>query len=158
MVSIKTNDCIKDKSVLVEMFNNHYINIVEKTSGIVLEIPENDEETVNKILKDYENHPSVSKTKCNQNETLNFDFPTAKVEDINQINKFLNLRKATGSDGIPVKILKIARNVIDLHLTYTIIRDIKESKFSEDAKTPLARPLYKKNDRDKVQNHRPVSI
>ena len=30
LVSIKTNDCIKDKSVLVEMFSNHYINIVEK--------------------------------------------------------------------------------------------------------------------------------
>ena len=47
------------------MFNNHYINIVEKTSGIAPEslgdssLPENDEETVNKILKHYENHPGV---------------------------------------------------------------------------------------------------
>ena len=38
------------------MFNNHYINIVKKTSGIRPEslgdfsLPENDEETVNKIL------------------------------------------------------------------------------------------------------------
>ena len=34
LVSVKTNDCIKDESVLVEMFNNHYTNIVEKTSSI----------------------------------------------------------------------------------------------------------------------------
>ena len=78
LVSIKTNDWIKDESALVEMFNNHYINIVEKTSGIAPEslgdLPENDEKTVNKILKHYENFPSVSKIKCNQNETLNFDF------------------------------------------------------------------------------------
>ena len=39
------------------MFVNHYINIVEKTSGIApvslgdSTLPENDEETVNKILK-----------------------------------------------------------------------------------------------------------
>ena len=90
----KTNDFIKDESVLVEMFNNHYINIVEKTSCIVRDsrgdsLPENDEETVSKILK-HENHPSVSKIKYNQNETLNFDFPTAKVEDINKIIKSLN--------------------------------------------------------------------
>ena len=143
LVSIKTNDCIKSESVLVEMFNNHYINIVEKTSDIVPEslgdssLPENDEETVNKILKHYENHPSVSKIKCNQNETLNFDFPTAKVEDINKIIKSLNPRKATGPDGIPVKILKIARNVIDSHLTNIINIDIKENKFSEDAKLLL---------------------
>ena len=38
------------------MFNNHYINIVKKTSGITpdslgdFSLPENDEETVNKIL------------------------------------------------------------------------------------------------------------
>ena len=121
LVFIKTNDYIKDESVLVEMFNNHYINIVEKTAGITLEsledssLSENDEETVNKILKHSENHPNVSKIKCNQNETLNFDFPTAKVEDIKMIAKSLNPRKATRPDGIPIKILKIARNVIDSH-------------------------------------------
>ena len=106
MISIKTNDCIKDKSVPVEMFNNRYINIVEKTSGTAPEslgdssfssLPESDEETVNKSLKHYENHPSVSKIKCNQIETpLNFDFPTVIVEDINKITKSSNKRKATG--------------------------------------------------------------
>ena len=65
----------------------------------------------------HKNHPSVLKIKCNQNETLNFDFTTAKVEDINEIMKSFNPRKATGLDGIPVKILKIARSIIDSHLT-----------------------------------------
>ena len=91
LVSVRTNDFIKDENVLVEMFSNRYINIVEKTSGIAPEslgdssLPENDEETVNKTLRQYENHSSVSKIKYNQNEALNFDFPTAKVEDINKI-------------------------------------------------------------------------
>ena len=113
------------------MFNKHFINIVEKTSGIASEsfgdssLSENDEETVSKILKHYENHPSVSKIKRNQNVTLNFDLPTAEVEDINKIINSLNPRKATGPEGIPVKILKIARDVIDTHLTNIINRDIK---------------------------------
>ena len=88
-------------------------------------MPGNDEETVNKILKHYEIYSTVSRIKCNQNETLNFDFPKAKVGDINEIIKSLNPRKTTGSDGIPVKILKIARNVIDSHLTNIINRDKK---------------------------------
>ena len=54
----------------------------------------------------------------------------------------------TGSDGVPVKILKIARNVIDSHLTNIINKDKKENKISEDAKAVLVRPLYKKNDRE----------
>ena len=47
------------------MFNNHYRNIVKKRSDTAPEslgdssLPENDEETVNKILKNYENDPSV---------------------------------------------------------------------------------------------------
>ena len=102
------------------MFNNHYINIVEKTSGIASEslgdssLPKNDEENVKKTLKHYENQPSVSKIKSNQNRTINYDFPTAKVEDINKIIKSLNPRKPTRPDGILVKILKIAKNAIDL--------------------------------------------
>ena len=119
---------------------------------------ENDEETVNKISKHYENHPIVSKIKCNQEEILNFDFPTAKVEDISKIIKSLNPRKATRPDRIPVKILNIGRKVIDSDLTNIINRDIKENKFSEDAKTALVRPLDKKNDSDKIQNYRPASI
>ena len=56
------------------MFNNHYKNIVEKTSGIAPErlgvssLPENDEETIKKKKKKkkkkldhFENYPSVSK-------------------------------------------------------------------------------------------------
>ena len=75
-------------------------------------MPENDEETVSEFLKNYENHPSVSEIKCNQNETLNFDFPTSIFEDINKIIKSLNPRKATGPDDIPVKTLKIVRNAM----------------------------------------------
>ena len=85
-------------------------------------------------------------------------FSTAKVDEINKRIKPLNPREATGPDGIPVKILKIARNVIVSHLTNIINRDIKEDKFSEDAKTAFVRSLYKKIDRDKIQNYRPVSI
>ena len=76
------------------MLNNRYINIVKKNPESIA--PENGEGTVNKILKHYENHQSVSKIKCSRNEALNFDFPTAKVEDINKIIESLNTRKLLG--------------------------------------------------------------
>ena len=55
------------------MFNNHYVNIAQKSSGIPPEslgdspLPEDDEETVNEILKHHENHAIFSKIKHNQN-------------------------------------------------------------------------------------------
>ena len=60
LIPTKTNDYIKDGRVFAEMFNNHYINIVEKTSVIASEslgdssFSENDEETGKKIIKHYE--------------------------------------------------------------------------------------------------------
>ena len=34
-IHIDANELIKDTKILVELFNNHYINIVEKTFGLV---------------------------------------------------------------------------------------------------------------------------
>ena len=59
---------------------------------------------------------------------------------------------------MPLKIIKTAANVIDSHLAYIINKDLKENKFSEKAKTALVRPIYKKDDRDKIKNCRPVSL
>ena len=86
-----------------------------------------------------------------------FDFPEATTEHANEIIKSLNPNKATGPDRIPLKIIKTAANIIDYHLAYIINKDLKENKFSENAKTALVRPIYKK-DSSKIKNSRPVSL
>ena len=65
--SIKTNDLINGEKVLLEMFNYHYINIVQKAAGLVLKylvnstLSKNDDETVAKFIKHYGNHATISK-------------------------------------------------------------------------------------------------
>ena len=87
-----------------------------------------------------------------------FDFPEATTEDINKIIKPLNPNKATGPNRIPLKIIKTAAYITGSHLAYIINKDLKENKFSEMYKTALVRPTYKKDDRDKIENYRPVSL
>ena len=71
LVSIKAKDEIRDEHILVEMFNNHYINIAEKSSGIAPNSignpmdPKQDKNTVEKIIQHYINHPSIKKIKNN---------------------------------------------------------------------------------------------
>ena len=48
---------------------------------------------------------------------------------MNKIIKSLNPRKVTGTDGIPVRILKVPRNVVNSHLTNIVNRHIRENKF-----------------------------
>ena len=69
-----------------------------------------------------------------------------------------NSEKATDPDFIPLKIIKFASDVINSHLYNIIIKDLEKSKYSEDPKTALVRPIFKKNERNKTGNHRPVSI
>ena len=166
VVSVKAQDEIRDEKVLVEMFNNHYINIVENSSGIAPKSlgnpsnPDQDHRTVKDIIEHYKNHPSIIKIKENLGNStrLDFDFPKPTVKDINSIIKSLNPKKATGPDGIPIKIIKHAANTIDSHLCNIIIKDLDKNRYSEEPKTALVRPQFKKNERNKIENYRPVSI
>ena len=66
---IDANELIKEDKILVELFNNDYINIVEKTSWLApdcIDYPENQnlhKSTVLDIINKYKDHPSITKIK-----------------------------------------------------------------------------------------------
>ena len=115
-------------------------------------------QSIREITENHPNHPSIIKIKEIVNKKHIFDFPEATTEDMNKIIKLLNSNKATGPDRIPLKRIKSAANVTDFHLAHVINKDLKENKFSENTKTALVRPIYKKDDRGKIKNYRPVSL
>ena len=90
--------------------------------------------------------------------SLSFDLPPASKEGINKIVKSLNVNKATGPDGIPLKLIKLSVSFVDKCLTSIINHDVSRSYFSDGAKNALVRPIYKKKDRQNKENYRPVSI
>ena len=155
---------VTDKSKLVNLFNAHYINIVEKTSGCPPEIegnPENktnDKATVQSIIRKYQTHPSILNIKSKNTVKNTFNIPSATSGQINKIIKELNVKKATGPDKVPLKIVRLSANIIDSHLTDIINSDLLNDSFSEDAKTASVRPISKKKKRDKIENYRPISI
>lgn len=69
LVSVKTKDEIRYENVLVWMFNNHYINIVEKWSESALKSigslpnPNQDRSTILDVIEYYRNHPSIMQIK-----------------------------------------------------------------------------------------------
>ena len=62
-----------------------------------------------------------------------------------------NPRKAIGPDFAPLKCIKFASNVVDTHL-YNIIKDLEKNKYSKEPKAALIRPIFKKNERNKIGN------
>ena len=146
----KKDNLICNEQKLVELFNEYYINIVEKSPGKKLLPLENssdasqDEMTVKEIISAYSNHPSIQKIKnvCVPENT--FDLPYASTSGINKIIKSLNVSKAKGTDGISVKFVKMSANLIDCHLANIINNDISSNKYSKHAKTATVRPIFRK--------------
>ena len=105
----------------------------------------NDKFTVETIIKTYENHPSIKLLKEHiQKGNNDFNIKVANVEQIINIIKSLNPKKATGPNKIPIKIVKLEASVIASHLTNIINNDLSINTFSDSAKLASVRPIYKK--------------
>ena len=109
----KDNQFIDNEIELVEMFNSHYINVVENMTGIppdispLYDLQKNDGYCVKQIIKKFENHPSIVEIKKNINMVEKFTIKEATVSDINTLLKSVNTKKATGPDNIPPQISQI---------------------------------------------------
>ena len=87
------------------------------------------------IIKQYENHSSIINIKNHiDSPATRSDIPTAKIEDINNIIKNINPKKATGPDKIPPNIVRLLANIIDSHLMNVINNDLSNNSFSNAAK------------------------
>ena len=132
----KDGDIVRDEKMLVELFNENYINIVEISSGINpsslgnCEDSAQDGTTVDKIISKHSLHPSVQKIKRGFSIDKEFELPYASAKDINHVMKSLNINKAKGPDGISAKFVKTSGNIIDCHIANIINKGISNNKFS----------------------------
>ena len=68
------------------------------------------------------------------------------------------VRSCFSNDGISAKYVKMSANIIDCNLSNIIASDISEDQYSEHSKTDTVRPIFKKDDKTKVKNYRPVTL
>ena len=77
--------------------------------------------------------------------------------EVNKILRNINFRKATGSEKILSKIVKMSANIIDSHFTNIINSDLKRNAFSDSVKLASIRPIFKaKGERTEIKNYRSV--
>ena len=167
---IEGNKIITSERELAKTFNEHYINIVEKSSGIKpkdisqCDKNQNIHKTIREIVKSYENHPSILQIKhniCSSSFHVKEKFRFHFVNEIEtkKLIQGLNPKKATGIDTIPPKLIKVAVEFLTPLLTKSINSSIEHNIFPDLAKTALVVPLDKgKPNKKGIANFRPVSI
>ena len=98
---------IDNNMELVEIFNSHYINIVENMTGIppdispLHDLQENDVYCVKQIIKKFGNHPSIVEITKNISIVEKFTIKETTVSDIYTLLKSVNTKRATGPDNTP---------------------------------------------------------
>ena len=164
---------ITDDKRLAKLFNEHYINITEQSSGLkpektVCHIEDFDKKMVlHNIIRKYENHSSITKIKnsmpvkshLSSNNTL-ASVRQVTSDKVNLILKSLNAKKASGTDKIPTELVKLASNYLSEPLATAINNSLTSSKFPDLAKVATVIPIDKKTDDNKydISNFQPISL
>jgi hypothetical protein len=155
---LENEQIIREPSELCNLFNDYFTHIAQDI-GINDPISPND--TVNSIIADYENHPSIELIKQNieHPDNVKFQFHHVSQDLVLSILKRLNVKKATGCDNIPPKLLRMGSDVLCTPLTYLINCSITTSCFPDMLKQAEVTPIFKNNkDVMDKRSYRPVSI
>ena len=129
---------VSDEPVLVKTFNEHYMNIVEKSCGkkptnISQEYGDmSDAEAIHLICKNFENHQSIKELRRNLVESA----PPAQSknpvyvssEDAKKLLKNIDQKKSTGIDKIPPKLVQLPGDILSTPLSNAINNSISKGK------------------------------
>lgn len=100
---------------------------------------------------------------CHDNNNVNINvtaqFEFSVVSEVDVLRKINSIRtNATGSDGIPIKFLKIILPYIIAPITHIINFCIASSTFPSMWKDAIVTPIEKKSNCSGIQDYRPISI
>ena len=165
-ITLKENEqFITNEESLAETFNDQYVNIVEKTTGVppvsIANNGLNIEDiniTINQIIQHFSDHPSILAIQNNNQSIETFQIPLAQISDIQDILKNINIKKSAGPGMILPSLVKMCSNVIDGPLTNVINHIVVSCIFPDSSKIAHVTPCYKKKDRTDKANYRPVSV
>ena len=164
---IHQNKIISYEKQLTKLFNSYYINIVEKSSDTKTfgtNFENTSVQSVRDIVNSYENHPSIIKIKqvvngSNVSNSERFSFKMVNENEIKDLLKNLDIKKASGIDTIPPKLVKLSADFLTPLLTKAINTSIAQNVFPENTKTASVITLDKgKPNKNEISNFRPVSV
>ena len=116
-------------------------------------------DSLEKIIDKYKNHASITSiNKHMTNSELSFTFQPVTKNQISNLIKLLNDKKAIQSTDIPTKLIKKLCDFFSEFIYKSINHCITEGNFIADFKKAEVLPHYKNNGRADKSNYRPISI
>ena len=153
-IILRENDnTIVDSGEIAEVFNEYF-------SSVASEICFPDSHScASEAISAHQNHLSVIKIRDSYDDIHgSFDFRPVNHCEISRKLKMLNIRKSTGYDNIPAKLLRMAYVELASPISKLINNAMQMNVFPETMKCAELSPIYKKDDNLLKNNFRPVSV
>ena len=160
---------ITNDRILAKHFNEHYLNIVEHSSGFELSkmsfsVESRNNHFLKSIANQYKDPPSIVNIRQNvlnntHMDTLSFSTDGVTPNKVNSIIKSLDANKASRTDKIPMKLIILASVFFSKPISKDLNNYITSCAFPENGKVATVVPIDKKND-DKyvISNYRPINL
>jgi hypothetical protein len=132
---------ITDKLEIANKFNTFFTNIGLNLANKI-KMPDNTN------FKDY----------LKEKYTAEFNFQDIDREGVEKIINNMKPKTSCGFDGISMKIVKTAKDVLLEPLTMIINQMLNTVIFPEKLKIAKVNPIYKKEDKTLFTNYRPISL
>ena len=153
IILCQDSDIISKQHDVAEVLNSYFSTIADNI-GVPDELPDDD---FNSVLNEHRSHPSIVAIQTH-NHNASFDFSMCSDLDICKALQKLNIKKSTGYDNLPPKIMKMCSLELSNSFCTLINECIKKNKFPSGMKKAEVAPIFKKKDRLCKENYRPVSV
>lgn len=134
------SDEIKDKAVIVNQFNKHFIQ-----AGFIFN------QTVNKSVP----CPAMSASE-NVNREL-FNFKPISVSEVHKALRDIDHKKSAGTDNLDPFLLKVAADIIAEPIAHIFNLSLLSNSIPKSWKAAYVLPLHKGGDPSELNNYRPIS-
>ena len=170
IILLDGEEMITNDRILAKRFNEHYINIVEHSSGFKpSKMSFSAESRINNhflksIANQYKDHPSIVNIRKNALNNTHLGISSFSTEEVtpvkvNSIIKSLDANKVLGTDKMPMKLIILASDFLSKPISKALNSCITSCAFPENAKVTTVVPVDKKtDDKHVISNYSPVSL
>ena len=95
---------------------------------------------------------------CKPDDTPNITDVNLTVYEVQAVLEALDVTKATGSDGIPARLLKETAEVIAPSLCCLFNKSLNTGTLPDEWKLANVVPVHKKGNAEYTENYRPISL
>ena len=144
IILCENNKIINDAKEVSENYNSCFSTVADKIGQ--------------HVVYDPSTHPSIVEIKNHVDIDNNFDFQNIIAERVEKIINTINIKKATGADNIPAKVVRQCEVTVAQQLSSLIHLSKNTGVFPDSLKVAQITPIHKKNDPLNKSNYRSVSV